>query len=106
MRGTMLLCAQREGPPKTPRSWTRNVQFTHTYQKSGPFWFPTSTESVTEVRIFGSTSLTIHYFDYTPTPLQAPLSASAELRQGIAHVSGSAIGVSHGGKACKQSMNV
>jgi hypothetical protein len=59
------------------------VQFTHTYQKSGPFWFPASTESVTEVRIFGSTSLTINYFDYTPTPLEAPLSASAELRQAI-----------------------
>jgi hypothetical protein len=68
---------------KNPSFWTRNVQFTHTYQKSGQFWFPASTESVTEVRVFGSTSLTIHYFDYTPTPLEAPLSASAELRQAI-----------------------
>jgi hypothetical protein len=68
---------------KNPSFWTRNVQFTHTYQKSGQFWFPASTESVTEVRVFGSTSLTINYFDYTPTPLEVPLSASAELRQGI-----------------------
>jgi hypothetical protein len=66
---------------KNPSFWTKKVQFAHTYQKSGPFWFPTSTESVTEVRVFGSTSLTINYFDYTPTPLEAPLSASAELRQ-------------------------
>ena len=53
------------------------MHFVHTYQKSGPFWFPVSTESVTEVRIFGSTSLTINYFDYTPNSLQTPETASA-----------------------------
>jgi hypothetical protein len=60
--------ARVEGKPaKNPSFWTTSVHFVHTYQKSGPFWFPASTESVTEVRIFGATSLTIHYFDYTPT---------------------------------------
>jgi hypothetical protein len=68
---------------KNPSFWARNVHFTHTYQKNGPFWFPASTESVTDVRIFGSTNLTIHYFDYTPTVLQAPLTASAEAREKI-----------------------
>jgi hypothetical protein len=70
-------------PAKNPSFWTRKVQFTHTYQKNGPFWFPASTKSVTDVRIFGSTSLTINYFDYTPTPLQAPLTASAEAREAM-----------------------
>ena len=64
-------------PAKNPSFWTKSVHFVHTYQKSGPFWFPASTDSVTEVRIFGSTSLTINYFDYAPNPLQAPETASA-----------------------------
>src|SRR5438309_3856573 len=54
--------ARVEGKPaKNPSFWTSSVHFVHTYQKSGPFWFPASTESVTEVHIFGSTSLTIDY---------------------------------------------
>jgi hypothetical protein len=70
--------AKVEGKPaKNPSFWIRSVHFVHTYRKNGPFWFPASTESVTEVRIFGSTSLTINYFDYTPSLLQAPESASA-----------------------------
>ena len=46
--------ARVEGKPaKNPSFWIRSVHFVHTYQKNGPFWFPVSTESVTEVRIFG-----------------------------------------------------
>ena len=70
--------ARVEGKPaKNPSFWTSSVHFVHTYQKSGPFWFPASTESVTEVRIFGATSLTIHYFDYTPNLPQTAQTASA-----------------------------
>ena len=58
-------------PAKSPSFWVRSVHFVHTYQKSGQFWFPLSTESVTEVRIFGATSLNINYFDYTPNPLRS-----------------------------------
>jgi hypothetical protein len=64
-------------PAKNPSFWTRSVHFVHAYRKSGPFWFPATTESVTEVRIFGSTSLTINYFAYTPNSVQAPETASA-----------------------------
>ena len=64
-------------PAKNPSFWTRSVHFVHTYRKSGPFWYPVSTESVTDVRIFGSTSLTISYIDYTPNPPQAPETATA-----------------------------
>jgi len=60
--------------------WTRSLHFVHTYRKSGPFWFPTSTDSVTEVRVFGSTNLTINYFDYTPNPVQMHETASATVR--------------------------
>jgi hypothetical protein len=70
--------ARVEGKPaKNPSFWTSSVHFVHTYRKSGPFWFPASTESVTEVRIFGATSLTIHYFDYTPNLSQTAQTASA-----------------------------
>jgi len=67
-------------PARNPSFWTKSVHFVHAYRKSGLFWFPTSTDSVTEVRIFGSTNLTINYFDYTPNPLQAHETASAAVR--------------------------
>jgi len=53
-------------PAKNPSFWTRSVHFVQQYQKSGSFWFPSSTESVTEARIFGKTDVTISYFDYQP----------------------------------------
>lgn len=53
-------------PAKNPSFWTRSVYFVHQYQKAGLFWFPLSTESITEVRIFGKTQVTISYFDYAP----------------------------------------
>jgi len=53
-------------PAKNPSFWTRSVHFVHRYQKAGHFWFPCSTESITEARIFGATEVTIHYFDYLP----------------------------------------
>ena len=53
-------------PAKNPSFWTRSVHFVQQYHKSGTFWFPLSTESVTEARIFGKTEVTISYFDYQP----------------------------------------
>jgi hypothetical protein len=64
-------------PARTPSFWIRSVHFVHTYWKNGPNWFPASTESVTEVRIFGATTLTISYFDYTPNLPLSPESARA-----------------------------
>ena len=64
-------------PAKNPSFWTRSVHFVQNYRKSGPFWYPASTESVTDVRIFGSASLTINYIDYRPNPPQAPETATA-----------------------------
>jgi negative regulator of sigma E activity len=53
-------------PARNPSFWTKHVQFVHTYQKTGLFWFPLCTESVTDARIFGRTDLAIEYFDYKP----------------------------------------
>jgi hypothetical protein len=67
-------------PAKNPSFWTRSVHFVHRYQKSGTFWFPVSTESVTEVRFLGSTSVTIDYFDYAPNPLHGTETAGGTPR--------------------------
>ena len=59
-------------PAKNPSFWVKSVHFVHDYNKSGPFWFPVSDQSVTDVRIFGATEMTIEYLDYTPNA--SPLS--------------------------------
>ena len=53
-------------PAKTPSFWIHSTHFVAQYQKSGPFWFPSSTTSVTDARIFGTTDVNIRYFDYRP----------------------------------------
>jgi hypothetical protein len=59
--------ARIEGEPaKNPSFWTRSVHFVQQYHKSGAFWFPSSTTSVTEARIVGTTDVSIRYFDYSP----------------------------------------
>jgi MucB/RseB N-terminal domain len=63
-------------PAKNPSFWIKSVHFVHNYEKRGSFWFPVSDRSVTDARIFGSTEVTIEYFDYAPnTP---SLSATSE----------------------------
>jgi hypothetical protein len=53
-------------PAKSPSFWFKSVHFVHEYDKNGAFWFPVSDRSVTDVRIFGSTEMSIEYFDYVP----------------------------------------
>jgi hypothetical protein len=65
-------------PAKSPSFWVRSVHFVHTYQKTGSFWFPVVTESVSEVRILGATKVTINYFDYAPKSQQATERASMQ----------------------------
>jgi len=72
-------------PAKNPSFWTKSVHFVHTYQKSGAFWFPLTTESVTDARLFGTTDLTIEYFEYKPKKLAAPQD-SVEVAQRGAHL--------------------
>ena len=69
-------------PAQNPSFWTRSVHFVQQYHKSGDFWFPFSTESVTEARIFGKTEVTISYFDYQPnSSAGSSLSAKSVLNQ-------------------------
>jgi hypothetical protein len=63
-------------PAKNPSFWIKSVRFVHNYEKSGSFWLPVSDRSETEARIFGSTEVTIEYFDYNLDT--AALSATAE----------------------------
>ena len=53
-------------PAKTASFWIHSTHFIAQYQKSGPFWYPSSTTSVTDARIFGITAVDIRYFDYRP----------------------------------------
>src|SRR5260370_36101715 len=59
--------ARAEGKPaKKPSFWTKSIQFVQIYQKRGPLWFPVSTQTETEARLFGTTDVSIEYFDYAP----------------------------------------
>ncbi len=65
-------------PAKNPSFWFKSVHFVHEYDKKGPFWFPVSDRSVTDVRIFGTTEMNIEYFDYAPNGV---LAAKGDTRQ-------------------------
>jgi outer membrane lipoprotein-sorting protein len=60
-------------PARNPSFWVRSVHFVHTYQKVGPFWFASATHTKSEIRIFGSSELTIENSDYTLNPLIDPI---------------------------------
>jgi hypothetical protein len=65
-------------PARNPSFWVHDVHFVHTYQKVGPFWFASATHSTSEVRIFGSSELTIENSDYALSPTkQTPAEADA-----------------------------
>ena len=70
-------------PAKNPSFWTKSVHFVHTYEKNGAFWFPASTRSETDVRIFGKTEMSIEYFEY--------LTDSRRLSASGSHTSGSSV---------------
>jgi hypothetical protein len=68
-------------PAKNPSFWTHSIHFVQQYHKSGTFWFPLSTESVTDARIVGKTEVTISYFDYQPNSAEPSLSANSVMNQ-------------------------
>jgi len=69
-------------PAKNPSFWIHSVNFVQVYHKSGTFWFPVSTESLTDARIFGKTAVTINYLDYQPNSNAEPtISHMPELNQ-------------------------
>jgi len=71
-------------PARNPSFWVHDVHFVHTYQRVGPFWLAFTTESTSEVRIFGPSKLTIESSDYVlhPPPQQSlePVSIAGVMR--------------------------
>ena len=55
-------------PARNPSFWVRKVHFVHTYEKVGAFWFASATHTDSEIRIFGSSELTIENCDYALNP--------------------------------------
>ncbi len=51
-------------PAKNPSWWTKRNAIHVTYEKIGKFWLPARNETNTQVRILGSSLLTIVYRDY------------------------------------------
>jgi hypothetical protein len=57
-----------EGQPAVnPSWWTLHTEFKRSYEKVGNFWLPTSNQSETKVRVFGTAVLTIEYGHYRIT---------------------------------------
>jgi hypothetical protein len=79
MRPTTRCCATESKPAHNPSFWTHRVHFVQHYQKRGDFWFPVSTDSITEARIFGTTHVNFAYSDYVAN---VPDSASAHALDG------------------------
>ncbi len=72
--------ARIEGEPaKNPSFWIRSVHFTQEYRKNGEYWFPRSTTSLSDARIFGKTEIDIHYFDYLPRSTNADKGTNPQL---------------------------
>jgi hypothetical protein len=63
--GRDFAVARMEGEPaKNPSWWTKRNAIHVTYEKIGEFWLPARNETNTQVRIVGSSLLTIVYRDY------------------------------------------
>jgi len=72
--------ARAEGEPaQNPSFWVRSVHFTQEFRKSGEYWLPWSTTSITEARFFGKTEIDIHYFDYLARSAKADKDTNPEL---------------------------
>ena len=76
-------------PAKNPSFWTKSIHFVQQYKKDGAYWFPSSTLSITEARIFGTTKVNINYFDYEPNSNFLTDSASQQIvhLKEVSHVS-------------------
>lgn len=55
-------------PARNPSFWVHDVHIVHTYQKVGQFWFASSTDSTSQIRMFGDSELTIENADYKLNP--------------------------------------
>lgn len=51
-------------PAKNPSFWTVHTDIEHDYIKVGEFWLPAHNTSISKVRLGGTATLTIDYFNY------------------------------------------
>ena len=66
VQATDFAVVRIEGKPVQDVSmWVTGGQFTTTYGKFGPFYFPTETTSASQIRLGGEASLTIRYGPYS-----------------------------------------
>jgi hypothetical protein len=69
---------QIEGSPaKNVSFWTKNVNFTQSFEKTGGFWLVSSNHSLTDARMFGLADLSIKYTDYKFATAFAKVAAKA-----------------------------
>ena len=69
-----------EGQPAVnPSFWVHSVHFVHTYQKVGQFWFASSTDTTSQIRILGESKLTIENSNYELNPPDTSKTTSIEL---------------------------
>lgn len=66
-------------PARNPSFWVHSVHFVHTYQKVGPFWFACTTDTTSQIRIFGESELTIGNTDYKLNSRDKSNTTSVEL---------------------------
>ena len=66
-------------PAHNPSFWVHSVHFVHTYQKVGQFWFASSTDTTSQIRIFGDSELTIENTAYKLNPPDKSNTSSIEL---------------------------
>jgi len=67
-------------PARSPSFWVRSVHFVHTYQKVGQFWFASSTDTKSQIRVFGESELTITSSDYKLKSSSGPAELDHEAR--------------------------
>jgi hypothetical protein len=51
-------------PARNPSFWIKKTRIEHRYQKIGQFWVPASNQTVTNVRLGGTATLSILYSGY------------------------------------------
>ena len=90
VNGRNFAITRIEGQPaKTLSWWTTKVNFVYQYKRVGEFWLPALNKTITHVRIFGRSLLTIQYADYDlAQALNAKSSAPVKL-----HISDPAAGM-------------
>lgn len=68
-------------PARNPSFWVHSVHFVHTYQKIGQFWLASSTDTTSQIRIFGESELKIENADYKLNrPESTPIALDSEAR--------------------------